>query len=88
MVLSNQLQKILLNNLALGLADPINPARLELVRGTEQTLPACHRICAHNGVRGLEVQTRVLGCAAGAIDEFRAEIFGYAVEVGLMVRGG
>lgn len=88
MILRNNLQEIRFQNLALALRDAIDPPVLELVRGPEERLPARDGIGAHDGVAGGEVEAGVFWGSALGVDEGGAELRGYAVEVGLVVRRG
>lgn len=85
MVLSNNLQKVRFQDVALALADIVDPSVFYLVRCTEKALPSRDGIRTHNGVGCLEVETRVLGCTALVVDELGAKFTGYVVEVWLVV---
>lgn len=84
-VLGDQLQEIGLEDLTLALGDVVDPAALDLVAGAEERFPARDGVCAHDWVRGLEVDAGVFWCAALFFDEFFAEFLGHLDEVGLVV---
>jgi hypothetical protein len=60
---------------------------LHVVANSEHALPACDRVCADNGVYGLELFAKVLRGAAGFGEYFKSIAFSSFVELRLSVGG-
>jgi hypothetical protein len=57
----------------------------DFMRSAKQALPARKGASVHNRMRSLEVKASILGSTSVTRDELGTKLFGYAIEVGLMM---